>query len=441
MTRLLSLVRHQLLGMVGVLLLWMSTDRIPHVAAQKGTERSFIIVNDSGSRVESYWVHPQTDERILMSKPDILFGAEQNMDSFRTHKFEIREMPKSSTGKCVAEDGSCQSWYFVVNDNSGQIITIQRDFTLVHADDKTKARDKAAKLVQDCKQQKLDQWKEDSDAAAAVDNSKVLEELSQCVQASVSGALEEGNEEIHFSSNIRKRLGSELGVYACADDTLNTTEEVKMEKFRVGSRKQQQEYSVKVLDEKSTSKIHVIDNFMSPEECQEFEMLLLSQAHDNRNHEPNDNLKASMLVKIPTVHSVVSSVQSRIIDYASRVMEIDVPSKGQEEPIMTKFVGNEGTDEPPDEYRPHCDEKCVGDTYAQGDRIATMTVYCQIPEKGGATTFRNNGIHVKASKGTGLFYTYMDPVKQTTDSGFTEHAECPVVKGDKIVVTQYLRLF
>ena len=40
-----------------------------------------------------------------------------------------------------------------------------------------------------------------------------------------------------------------------------------------------------------------------------------------------------------------------------------------------------------DRYLPHCDGDCTGLPFRHGNRIATVVVYCNVPERGGATNF------------------------------------------------------
>ena len=63
-----------------------------------------------------------------------------------------------------------------------------------------------------------------------------------------------------------------------------------------------------------------------------------------------------------------------------------------------------------------------------------------IPEVGGHTNFRNAGVHVKPLKGSAVYFSYIDPEKRITDKGFTEHSGCPVLIGEKKIVTQWIRL-
>ena len=75
------------------LLCWSVVGAVP--ATTKATERPIKILNESGSRVEIYWIHPQTRELTLMSAPNVLNGATFNLNSFIGHEFEIRELPST----------------------------------------------------------------------------------------------------------------------------------------------------------------------------------------------------------------------------------------------------------------------------------------------------------------------------------------------------------
>ena len=81
--------------------------------------RNIAIHNNSGSKVELFWVHPQTNEKVLQSTPYIYNGATFSLNSFVTHAFEAREMPGKS-GKCAGEDKTCRIAYFSVNENADQ---------------------------------------------------------------------------------------------------------------------------------------------------------------------------------------------------------------------------------------------------------------------------------------------------------------------------------
>mmetsp|Transcript_20509 Transcript_20509/g.72995 ORF Transcript_20509/g.72995 Transcript_20509/m.72995 type:complete len:174 (+) Transcript_20509:1-522(+) len=93
----------------------------------------------------------------------------------------------------------------------------------------------------------------------------------------------------------------------------------------------------------------------------------------------------------------------------------------------------------PDEYRPHCDGSCDGSPHMHGGRVATLLLYCGVPTSGGATTFTNARTVVRPSANDAVLFSYYDVATREMDTGFTQHSGCPVLDGDKWVVTLWMR--
>ena len=87
-----------------------------------------------------------------------------------------------------------------------------------------------------------------------------------------------------------------------------------------------------------------------------------------------------------------------------------------------------------------CDGDCDGRPFREGERVATMVIYCDTPQLGGATNFMNAGIHIKPTKYAATFFSYIDPITMNVDDGLTQHSGCPVWEGTKRIVTQWIRL-
>jgi prolyl 4-hydroxylase len=93
------------------------------------------------------------------------------------------------------------------------------------------------------------------------------------------------------------------------------------------------------------------------------------------------------------------------------------------------------------QYRPHYDYFDPNEPGTPtilkrgGQRVATLVMYLQEPEQGGATTFPDVGLEVAPVRGTGVFFTYdrPDPVTRTL------HGGAPVLAGEKWVATKWLR--
>jgi prolyl 4-hydroxylase len=93
------------------------------------------------------------------------------------------------------------------------------------------------------------------------------------------------------------------------------------------------------------------------------------------------------------------------------------------------------------QYRPHYDYFDPGEPGTPtilrrgGQRVATLVMYLQEPEQGGATTFPDVGLEVAPKRGTGVFFSYDRPDPATR----TLHGGAPVLAGEKWVATKWLR--
>lgn len=93
------------------------------------------------------------------------------------------------------------------------------------------------------------------------------------------------------------------------------------------------------------------------------------------------------------------------------------------------------------EYKPHYDyfDPAHSGTpkilQRGGQRVGTIVMYLNTPEKGGGTTFPDAGIEVFPIKGNAVFFSY-DRAHPATK---TLHGGAPVIAGDKWVATKWLR--
>jgi prolyl 4-hydroxylase len=70
-----------------------------------------------------------------------------------------------------------------------------------------------------------------------------------------------------------------------------------------------------------------------------------------------------------------------------------------------------------------------------GQRVASLVMYLNTPEDGGATNFPDIGLEVAAVKGNAVFFSYDRPHPSTK----TLHGGMPVRAGEKWVATKWLR--
>ena len=70
-----------------------------------------------------------------------------------------------------------------------------------------------------------------------------------------------------------------------------------------------------------------------------------------------------------------------------------------------------------------------------GQRVGTLVMYLNRPERGGATTFPDAGLEVAPVRGQAVFFSYDRPNPATK----TLHGGAPVLAGEKWVATKWLR--
>ncbi|SFD35553.1 2OG-Fe(II) oxygenase [Paracidovorax konjaci] len=93
------------------------------------------------------------------------------------------------------------------------------------------------------------------------------------------------------------------------------------------------------------------------------------------------------------------------------------------------------------EYKPHYDYFDPAEPGTPtilrrgGQRVATLVVYLNNPEKGGGTTFPDVHLEVAPRRGNAVFFSYERPHPSTR----TLHGGAPVVAGDKWIATKWLR--
>lgn len=93
------------------------------------------------------------------------------------------------------------------------------------------------------------------------------------------------------------------------------------------------------------------------------------------------------------------------------------------------------------EYKPHYDyfdprePGTARITQRGGQRLATLIMYLNEPERGGGTTFPDVGLEVMPKKGHAVYFAYDRPHPATR----TLHGGAPVLAGEKWVATKWLR--
>eukprot|EP00545_Synedropsis_sp_CCMP1620_P000510 CAMPEP_0119004530 /NCGR_PEP_ID=MMETSP1176-20130426/1195_1 /TAXON_ID=265551 /ORGANISM="Synedropsis recta cf, Strain CCMP1620" /LENGTH=563 /DNA_ID=CAMNT_0006956245 /DNA_START=251 /DNA_END=1939 /DNA_ORIENTATION=+ len=275
-----------------------------------------------------------------------------------------------------------------------------------------------------------------------------LEDLAMCAEAPLTKNLVKLNRDLSQEAKVRMDIAAKLENYTCVDPDAPASPDVSS---HIWTLKDGSTRKVHIKHDRPASQIHVVDNFINEEECLAMETAASKSLHratvaDGKGgSQYSDNRKAMQAgIRVPWHHEAegdpIARLSRRVYDYTNHVTGLSIDEHGQEDLMSIQYFGRGVDDDHPDRYMPHCDGGCTGLPFRNGTRMATMVVYCTLPEKGGSTNFRNAGVHVKAQKGAAVFFSYMDPKSFLTDDRFTEHSGCPVFEGEKKIVTQWIRL-
>eukprot|EP00591_Stephanopyxis_turris_P001930 CAMPEP_0195522144 /NCGR_PEP_ID=MMETSP0794_2-20130614/20067_1 /TAXON_ID=515487 /ORGANISM="Stephanopyxis turris, Strain CCMP 815" /LENGTH=477 /DNA_ID=CAMNT_0040651835 /DNA_START=42 /DNA_END=1475 /DNA_ORIENTATION=+ len=419
------------------------------------------VENESGVPIDIYWIDPQTKEGSPLTEEPFSHGHGMNFNTFTGHEFGFRESPNEA-GVCGsdANGGSCRGTSYVVVDNILGI-RINKKFEIEIAKPPPVEEEKyvipefepvqynpygstETLALSACQEKSKTAVK--TDTLSSVVAATTLEELISCVESNVTQELMGVSGEVVFQSETRAHIAERFENYTCADEDMPTSPALYTKKWIKGGI----EREVNVLHERDASKIHVVKNFISPEECLAMEEAARPKLHKatvangSGGSELSPNRKAMQAgIKVDWSKEAegdhIAVLSRRVYDYANWVTGLGIEEHGQEDLMSIQYEGRGDDDGEPDRYMPHCDGDCTGLKHKPATRIATMVMYCVVPEKGGATNFRNSGLHVVPEVGSATFFSYMSP-DRIMDKAFTEHSGCPVIKGEKKIVTQWIRL-
>ncbi|KAJ1446356.1 hypothetical protein M885DRAFT_625325 [Pelagophyceae sp. CCMP2097] len=193
------------------------------------------------------------------------------------------------------------------------------------------------------------------------------------------------------------------------------------------------------------ARITLVDDFVSADECAAIvdsarpRLTAATHAHDGAlGHVSKVRDSQQATVKSPrggmrNLSDPVARVKARTVALANYLSDYALGVDGQEDLMAIQYLEHQ-------QYMLHCDGMCDGGEFMGGGRLATVLMYCDVADAGGATAFPNVNVHVKPKRGQAVYFHFRGPSDtDSTDPWHTEHSGCPVLGGEKWVVTQWLR--
>lgn len=196
-------------------------------------------------------------------------------------------------------------------------------------------------------------------------------------------------------------------------------------------------HEVQVLFACASPRIVLFGNVLSEAECDE--LMAQSRSKLTRSEVVDPATGSFKLDKARTSEGThFNRAETPLVDrLEQRVAELTgIPLENQE-PLQILHYGIGG------EYEPHYDyfsEDSIGEAKQLkngGQRVATLVMYLNDVEAGGATLFPQLGIETKPRKGCAVYFENVN--EQGEIDPRTLHAGAPVGKGEKWIATKWIR--
>lgn len=421
-------------------LLALTADRLVVEATTKARSlsRELRLVNDSGESVSVDWIHPVTGEQVPYSSTSS--GDTLSLQSYVNHTFVIHTTTTNAT--CRSDDCAPASVFTIGEESEPQVIVVKKGLQVERR--MTGSQSTAEAMVEACRSDL------DRQLARGLQPRQAVQVLTQCMETKTAQALMELNEELAFHSQLRKELAAQAENYTCADLTMETTQPLYERQWTHDGVQR----TIGILHERPASQIHLVENFITREECDAIQAAAKPSLHRGTvangkgGSRLSDSRKAWQAGITPdwdkeAEGDLIAGYVRRVFAYANHATGYNMTvgkDGGQEDLMSIQYYGNGLDDERPDRYTPHCDGDCDSLPHTTGSRVATIVAYCDVPEVGGATNFMNANVYVKAKAGAAAFFSYMDPKTMVHDEGFTTHSGCPVLLGTKRIAVQWMRV-
>ncbi|KAJ1404565.1 hypothetical protein B484DRAFT_457280 [Ochromonadaceae sp. CCMP2298] len=375
------------------------------------------IVNNAGAPVEVFWIDSFKNDGTIVkqtTKP-MRNGTDTNINSYNTHEF-VAKFANSRNGDAEAffTKGPSEEKIIITYDEAEDEMSVKQVTKF------NEIMDLIGEASEECKDLV-------GDAFSTCVADKVLQEVER---------LKETAQEIR---KYRDLMSPRLREYICSDLKPNMSEPIlKTATVKVG----QSTHRIEQYVDTDRSKVWVVRNAISPKECASLEKLSTAASPVTLSETavdgtavlgtPSSGIASYALDEDFPQQDKLWPLYERIYKIASTHAKLNLTTAGQEGFELATYTG--------DGYGPQCDGGCSeARLHKAGDRVASVSLFCQVAEQGGIFTFPRSDVILQPSLGMAVFYTYVDPDTATMDDGFAQHSMCPVTKGSQQVVTLKMR--
>jgi len=423
--------------------------------------------NESDDYLSIHWVNPRTQDTAVIKsivEPREAF----QLNSYVTHHIQIWQELDPRTGLCGSGDeGKCDEVSSLQVTESEQAFII-REGVQIETEKILSSRSNYKELIKSidlqvvedpenilaaCKERATERFNQldDDDHDHDIIMKEIQDTLHDCMTVGLSPRIKASYDEVEFERSLRLQASHVAENFTCVNTDLESSPDVATEEW-VSEKDSIMRMVHKKMD-RPASRIHVVANFASAEECKAMEVeaekdLHVASTADGKGGSKVSPGRKAMQAGIkprfnpdgtPLDDNPISFLSGRVYEYTNHVLNMNITHHGQEPLMSIQYFGRGRHDIEPDRYTPHCDGRCTGEPHVTGGRMATMVIYCTLPTQGGFTNFQNANVHVRPNSGDAVFFSYFNPLTNITDNGLTQHSGCPVYEGEKKIITQWVR--
>jgi hypothetical protein len=244
-------------------------------------------------------------------------------------------------------------------------------------------------VVADCKAQaahRLEQLSKTQDNSNEL-KEQILKDLHVCTTTRLAPRFKAVDDELTLERLLRVQASFSAENFTCTDTGLESSPDVRQEDWI--SPKDGMTRTVHIKLDRPASRIHVIENFASVEECDAMEaeaskrLGVASTADGKGGTKISPGRKAMQAGIHPKFTpngeardgNLIAVLSGRVYEYVNHVLNLNITHHGQEPLMSIQYFGRGYNDTEPDRYTPHCDGKCEGNQHMVGARMATMVIY------------------------------------------------------------------
>ena len=216
---------------------------------------------------------------------------------------------------------------------------------------------------------------------------QIHDDLHDCMTVGLAPRIKASIDEVEFERTLRMEASGVAENFTCVNVGLESSPDVITEEWI--SPKDSVTRTVHKKLERAASRIHVVENFASPEECKAMETEAEKSLHIASTADGKGGTKISAGRKAmqagikpefteegePLDDNLISILSGRVYEYANHVLDMNITHHGQEPLMSIQYFGRGKHDIEPDRYTPHCDGRCTGENHVYGGRMATTVIY------------------------------------------------------------------